>query len=341
MKKVAIALCAASLLFGASKYEYELTPLIGYGHSSEGTKDEGFFGARIAKNLDLPWLTQIELGAEYAPRVKYKDDGYHTWGNWGYWGLPYEDHSDKTDIFRVYVDLVKLWEVTDKFGIYGLLGVGYQHFQHSADKAENGGFAQAGLGLRFALTDQVALKLEARELVGFKHGKDKQLYTLGLGIGLGERAVEMPAAEPVIGDEDGDGVLDNVDRCPGTPKGHVVDEWGCEKVIRLDLGVNFAFDSDKIKPEYEAKIREVSDLLVANPDYRVILEGHTDSVGSDAYNQKLSERRAIAVAKVLQAHGVTADRISTTGFGKTQPIADNSTAEGRAQNRRVDAKFRK
>ena len=77
MKKVAIALCAASLLFGASKYDYELTPLIGYGTPhKQGIKDEGFFGARIARNLDLPWLSQIELGAEFAPSVKYKDNGY-------------------------------------------------------------------------------------------------------------------------------------------------------------------------------------------------------------------------------------------------------------------------
>ncbi|MCI7075767.1 OmpA family protein, partial [Campylobacter sp.] len=144
-----------------------------------------------------------------------------------------------------------------------------------------------------------------------------------------------------IGDEDGDGVLDNVDRCPGTPKGHVVDEWGCEKVIRLDLGVLFAFDSTEITTAYAEKIKEVSDLLVSNPDYTVMLEGHTDSIGSAKYNQGLSERRAAAVAKVLMENGVAANRISTVGYGKTRPIADNSTKEGRAENRRVDAKFRK
>lgn len=338
MKKVAIALCAASVLFGASKYDYELTPLVGYGHShKQGIKNEGFFGARIARNLDLPWLSQIELGAEMAPRVKYKEVDYN-WG-WGYWGD--WNKKDKSDIYRVYLDLVKIWQINDTFGIYGLVGAGYQHFTHkSNDKIEKGGFGQVGLGLRFNLTDRVALKLEARELIGFRHGKTKELYTLGLGFGLGERYVAAPAAA-VIGDEDGDGVLDNVDRCPGTPKGHVVDEWGCEKVIRLDLGVLFAFDSTEITPAYANKIKEVSDLLIANPDYTVILEGHTDSVGSAEYNQGLSERRAAAVAKVLMKDGVAANRISTVGYGKTQPIADNATKEGRAKNRRVDARFRK
>ena len=72
-----------------------------------------------------------------------------------------------------------------------------------------------------------------------------------------------------------------------------------------------------------------------------MLEGHTDSIGSAKYNQGLSERRAAAVAKVLMENGVAANRISTVGYGKTQPIAENATKEGRAKNRRVDAKFRK
>lgn len=333
MKKVALALCAASLLFGASKYDYELTPLIGYGFNhSQGLKNEGFFGLRLGRNLDLPWLSQIELGGEYAPRVKYKT------GSWT--AQEKDERKSKTDEWRVYLDLVKIWEVTDRFGVYGLIGAGYQHYNHRYNKAEKGGFAQAGLGLRFNMTDRVALKLEGRELVGFRHGRDKQLITLGLGIGLGERMTAMPS-EPVIGDEDMDGVKDNIDRCPGTPRGHVVDEWGCEKVIRLDLDVLFAFDSDKIAPAYEGKIKEVSDLLNAHPDYSVILEGHTDSVGAEAYNQKLSERRAAAVAKVLMKDGVAANRISTVGYGETKPVADNATKEGRAQNRRVDARFRK
>ena len=121
----------------------------------------------------------------------------------------------------------------------------------------------------------------------------------------------------------------------------VVDEYGCEKVIRLNLGVNFATDSSKISPEFMNQIKNVSDVLVAHPDYKVILEGHTDSTGSNAYNQKLSERRAAAVADALKSFGVDSSRISSVGYGESKPIASNSTKAGRAQNRRVDAKFRK
>ena len=89
------------------------------------------------------------------------------------------------------------------------------------------------------------------------------------------------------------------------------------------------------------QIKNVSDVLVAHPDYKVILEGHTDSTGSNAYNQKLSERRAAAVGGALKSFGVDASRITTVGYGEPKPIATNATKAGRAQNRRVDAKFRK
>ena len=78
-----------------------------------------------------------------------------------------------------------------------------------------------------------------------------------------------------------------------------------------------------------------------HPDYRVVLEGHTDSIGKEAYNQKLSEKRANAVAKALEDLGVSGDKIKTVGFGETKPIADNKTKQGRAENRRVEAKFNK
>ena len=78
-----------------------------------------------------------------------------------------------------------------------------------------------------------------------------------------------------------------------------------------------------------------------NPSYRVVLSGHTDSVGTEAYNQKLSEKRANAVAKALEELGVSADKITSIGYGELKPIASNKTKEGRAENRRVEARFNK
>jgi outer membrane protein OmpA-like peptidoglycan-associated protein len=81
----------------------------------------------------------------------------------------------------------------------------------------------------------------------------------------------------------------------------------------------------------------VVDIMKQNPDIRKVrVEGHTDSKGSDAYNIKLSQRRANAVRDYLIAHGVEADRLVAVGYGETRPVADNGTAEGRARNRRVE-----
>lgn len=98
------------------------------------------------------------------------------------------------------------------------------------------------------------------------------------------------------------------------------------------------FDVDRatLKPGAEANIRRISTVLNQYPDYRISVEGHTDATGADAYNQQLSERRAEAVRAALIAGGVDASRITSVGFGKTQPIAGNDTPAGRQQNRRVE-----
>lgn len=154
------------------------------------------------------------------------------------------------------------------------------------------------------------------------------------------------------GDEDGDGVLDSRDKCPGTPRGTQVDADGCpikeepmveevvvvehETIVVRDL--LFAFDSSKLDAADEAVLDDVAARLKSEaPDAKLTITGHTDSVGSDAYNQKLSERRAHAVADYLMRSGIPASNIvSVGGAGESQPVADNSTKDGRAMNRRVE-----
>lgn len=81
---------------------------------------------------------------------------------------------------------------------------------------------------------------------------------------------------------------------------------------------------------------EVADILRSNPTLSILIEGHTDSIGSDTSNLILSQNRANAVMRYLTQHGVGSDKLKATGFGKSRPIADNSTADGRAKNRRVE-----
>jgi OOP family OmpA-OmpF porin len=107
-----------------------------------------------------------------------------------------------------------------------------------------------------------------------------------------------------------------------------------EKIVLR--GVNFDFDKATIRPDAKVILDEAASQLSKSPDVRVSVEGHTDSVGTDAYNQKLSERRAASVKQHLVGKGVSESRLSTVGFGESKPVASNSTKDGRALNRRVE-----
>jgi outer membrane protein OmpA-like peptidoglycan-associated protein len=98
------------------------------------------------------------------------------------------------------------------------------------------------------------------------------------------------------------------------------------------------FDTGRytLKPNTQLSLAKVSGILQAYPGLKVQVEGYTDSVGSDQYNQKLSENRADAVRDFLITQGVQTDNITATGYGKSKPVADNATAQGRSQNRRVN-----
>src|SRR5690606_8574996 len=108
--------------------------------------------------------------------------------------------------------------------------------------------------------------------------------------------------------------------------------------VRVELDVKFDFDKAVVKQESQPDIRALADFMSQYPSTSTVVEGHTDSVGTDAYNQSLSERRANAVRDVLvNQYGVGASRVSSVGYGESRPVADNATAEGRAINRRVEA----
>lgn len=144
-------------------------------------------------------------------------------------------------------------------------------------------------------------------------------------------------------DSDGDGVEDTRDACPGTARGTEVDSRGCEKreEVRLTVrGVGFAFDSSVLDERAQRTLDEAVAVLKRRPSAVMSLIGHTDSIGTDAYNQGLSERRARAVADYLTANGIDRDRLTVSGKGENNPIASNATAEGRAENRRVELVIR-
>ena len=110
-------------------------------------------------------------------------------------------------------------------------------------------------------------------------------------------------------------------------------------LVNLPDGVTFDVNSTAVKPQFRATLDQIAQSLQQYPNSLVDVYGHTDSTGSDAYNQTLSENRARSVGNYLSMRGVSAARLRTMGFGETQPVATNDTEEGRARNRRVEIKI--
>ena len=334
MRKILVAASLATALFAG---QFEITPTVTgvYPEGNLDLKNQLAAGLRIGYNLGYTLLDKVELGGEYT-WAKYKSVGGAA--------------EEKTKIGRYFVNGIKEFGVTDKLAFYGLVGVGYEDIRNELYDNDDAGFGQYGAGLRYALTEALSLRAELRHGIKFDHGDNNLFGTLGATYRFGQEAQAAPAAvvpgttatklaDGTYGDADGDGVTDDKDLCPNTPKGEQVDAFGCVKVISLK--VNFGFDKDNITPEFDAKIQKVAAILNSEKDYKVKLEGHTDSVGSAGYNMNLSERRVKKVADRLVALGVAKDRIAASWFGETRPIANNGTKAGRAENRRVDASFAK
>lgn len=153
------------------------------------------------------------------------------------------------------------------------------------------------------------------------------------------QAVDASGCPP---DSDGDGVPDYMDECPDSEAGAKVDDKGCyielEEEVTIDMSIEFATDKADIRSDHLAEIDRAVRFLKQYPTTNAVIEGHTDSDGAASYNQGLSERRAKAVYDYLiNEAGIRAGRLSWAGFGESQPIATNDTAEGKQRNRRVTA----
>jgi OOP family OmpA-OmpF porin len=230
-------------------------------------------------------------------------------------------------------------------------GVGMQEHRNVMSEDDN---LTTSLGV--GLQGKIAKHFSARAQVLWRRDFDYKsqdtsgfsdfIYSVGLSFDFGgteppppppPAAPPPPPPPPPNPDLDGDGVPNERDKCPNTRPGAVVDLDGCEVEAVIELeGVYFDFDKATIKPEGKVVLNEAAALLKKHERVVVEVAGHTDSVGSDAYNQGLSERRANSVKDYLTAQGVTATRLTAKGYGESQPVASNDTDAGRAENRRVE-----
>lgn len=228
-----------------------------------------------------------------------------------------------------------------------------------------------GIGVKYAFTDKFQLRLDGRGLTDFRHGDNGVNVNLALVYVFGkhyssnnskkttqatqttEPVAKETAPEPikeatvvteVVRDSDGDGVPDHLDQCADSKPGAKVDENGCYIILtenrQFTLNVTFASGSSNINESSKGDVRDLAQFLTEYPNTQATIEGHSDNTGSAALNKRLSQARADAVKQSLvNDFGIDEARIDSIGYGIEQPIADNNTAEGRAQNRRVVAQI--
>ncbi|MDX9900145.1 MAG: OmpA family protein [Aliarcobacter sp.] len=335
MKKILLSTvaCATMMLAANSDYKYEITPTIG-GAYTEGNlgldRNYANGGLSLGFNQFDSFINQVELGF-----LRSIED------------VNYEGGNKDSGITRIFTNLVKEYDLTSDVSLYTLVGAGVEIFDNEANGNEDGLFGEYGVGIKYKIADQFALKFDVRHLIEADHGDNNLLYNLGFAVPFGEVAKSAPvvaAVAPVVAkvapveapkDSDSDGVIDSLDECPNTMAKSKVDSVGCMTLVNLNI--NFDTNKSNIKDSYNTRIVEFANMLKANPKLKATIGAHTDSVGSDAYNQKLSERRAASTVEALKALKVDASKIKAVGYGETKPVASNDTVEGRAENRRVEA----
>lgn len=371
MKKIIIssALCA-SILFAASnpsnQYSYELTPFVSgiLSDSKAGLNTDNYAnaGLSLAKNLDESFIDQVELGFMRSDSLDYIGGGT---GNtdinrlflnavknfplteklaaYGLAGLGYQDVSQE------------LGEHEDSpFFNYGIglkYDIPYYGIALKGDVRHLITFKNTQNDFMYTLGLAMPLGSKAKEVIA---------PTVPIVV---EEAIEAPIAPVVDGDDDNDGVLNSKDLCPNSLPGAIVDKNGCELdddndgvenrldkcpntsigvrvntdgcVDTINLNINFDTNAANIKGKYNERLEAFANIMKNNPSLNAVIEAHTDSKGSEAYNQKLSEKRALSAADALKAYNIDGSRIKAIGYGESQPIATNDTEEGRAENRRV------
>lgn len=345
MKKIVLSTLLASAVLSATSYNYEISGMAGEASSNnrQELRDQTVYGAELQfNNLDTflkPELSVLFSNADYI-------------------------NGSDTNIFRSALNGVYEFPQSNIITPFVKIGAGYETMSNHQYDNHNGMFGDVGAGVKIALIDQIALKLEAIDMVKFNNfNLDNNILLLaGLNFAFGEKAqpavaavapepkpepapaavvpaAVVPAAvAPVVAapvDSDKDGVFDPQDKCQNTPVGFKVDQDGCP--TKLTLHLHFASDSDVVDSTGTAEVNAFADFLKGSPLYKATIVGHTDSTASDAYNQKLSEKRAKKVKAMLIEQGIAESRLKAEGAGEKMPIATNTTKEGRAENRRIEA----
>ncbi|MGH8031550.1 MAG: OmpA family protein [Luteimonas sp.] len=359
----AALLCGLGVAQAANAQEFDdrwyLTGTVGYNFqdNDRGTDNAPFAAIGLGKFVSPNWSIDGELNYQ---NPNFNDDNVLVPSgqdlNWSQYGISF-------DVRRHFIAEGRSWNP------YLLMGLGYQRSEEEFDarpnpnspgEREDGNLAaKVGFGVQTTLASRVGVRTEIAYRADFDDssvaGSDEDYFgdvlaSVGVIIPLGPLPTAAVAPAPVAPstcadqDSDGDGVNDCDDKCPGSQAGQTIGPDGCPVPVSIDLkGVNFDYDRSALRPDAVSILNEAIEILKRYPELKAEVAGHTDSRGTDAYNQRLSERRASAVYDYLTSNGVDAGRLSgPTGYGESRPIAPNTNpdgsdnSDGRARNRRTE-----
>ena len=278
---------------------------------------------------------------QYNDSVKHVEDGYNPGASIGYFltddvslNLTYDTtnhtRSTKGDHQKIKGDNFGLnaqyhfGTVGDALRPYVSGGVAHKSMTNVEADGHSGRdkstFLTAGAGVKWYITDNLFARAGVEADYKLDNGKWDYAPTVGLGVNFGGNGGKVaPAPVPAP--------------APVEPE----PEAPIAEVVKVELDVKFDFDKAVVKSQYLPDIKNVAQFMQQYPATSTTVNGYTDSVGTDAYNLKLSQRRADSVRQALVQQGVSAGRVDAVGHGKADPVATNATDEGRALNRRVEA----
>ncbi|MDG1207251.1 MAG: OmpA family protein [Pseudomonadales bacterium] len=338
----------------AAKEEPGITvsPMLGYTWFGDGVEDTDHWSLGLGYQFDSPWAIELVYADAETDFDKLPGD---------------------IDFTRWHVDGLYHLNTWGDVRPYLSFGVGEGDYDFSSLSSESNTLFNVGAGLKYAFAKNTALRADLKLFEG--DGFEPAQAALAVGIhhvfarSIGNTVAAPMAAEPM--DSDNDGIYDDVDQCPGTAAGIMVDGLGCEKdddndgvvnsmdecpdttnmnatvdakgcyirlmeSVSIELDVEFDFDSSKARADHQSEVKRVFEFMQKYPDTTVVIEGHTDSRGDEGYNKRLSQDRANTIADMLtNDFGISSDRVTAIGVGEERPLASNDTAEGRQINRRV------
>jgi OOP family OmpA-OmpF porin len=336
---ITLVLAGTALQAHATDDRLYIAPTVNYTFSDNARKADDGWGAGVALGKPISPHLNLELSLTGS-------------------SLDYKTGPGDYRLMGLGVDALYLLNRDADFTPYGVLGAGVLHTKIPG-ASDSGLMANVGVGVMKRLTDNMSLRADARYRWD---GNAANAFTannfgdfivsVGLNIALGQKAepkpaaqpepvpVAQPAPEPMPAPAPEPVVQPEPAPVLKTKQAAQLEEAQPGDVVTILQGVNFEFDSARLRPNAIEILDEAVLVLEHRKNIDVDIMGHTDSIGTKQYNQGLSERRAKSVYDFFVSKGIAADRLTTEGFGETKPIASNKTREGRAKNRRVELRVK-